>query len=379
MAKLPLLTISGAVAVLHVCSGSVSAAVTDISAQSSTTCAVVDGAAWCWGWSGPFGLLGNQVENTSSARPLKVKGLENVSAISVGGHVCAIASGAVWCWGDNRWGQLGIGTRKTALWPTAVKGLPAPVTAISAGQFHTCAIAAGEVWCWGHGIYGQLGNGQRRDVAHPVRVTGLGAGVSAIATSSQASCAITAGVVKCWGLNTQSVLGAFKKADSALPVAIADVKDATAISCGYAKCCAIGAGAVKCWGDMGSVADPSAPPVSAARTIDGISNAVAVAVDNHVCAISDRRLMCWGDNQYGQTGGRSPSGSPFAVRRPTKVKGLTGVTHVAIGLSHTCAIADRKAYCWGNYFEGDLGTGKQGDGRMFDPSLNETEPQPVKW
>ena len=373
------MTSSTIIGLLHVLSSAAYAAVTDISAQSRTTCAVVDGGAWCWGSSSLFGLLGNQVEDTVSATPVKVKGLKDVSAISVGGHVCAIASGAVWCWGDNRWGELGIGTKKTALSPTLVKGLPAPVTAISAGQYHTCAIAAGEAWCWGHGIYGQLGNGQRRDVARPVRVSNLGAEVSAIATSSQASCAITRGVVKCWGLNSQSVLGPFKKADSALPVEIPGIVDATAVSCGYAKCCAIAAGAVTCWGDMASVADPKASPIAVPRRVDGMAHAAALAVDNHVCAIADRKLMCWGDNDYGQTGSSSAQDRTGFIRRPTKVKGLVDVTHVATGISHTCAIANGNAYCWGNSSDGELGIGRQAAGPTFDRSLNETEPQPVKW
>lgn len=374
------MTASTVIALLHILSNATYAAVTDISAQSSTNCAVVDGAAWCWGSSGLFGLLGNGVENTISARPIKVKGLEKgVSAISVGGHVCAIASEAVWCWGDNRWGELGIGTKKTALSPTVVRGLPTPVTAISAGQFHTCAIAAGDAWCWGHGIYGQLGNGHRRDITRPVKVNDLGGAVTAIATSSQASCAIVGGLVKCWGLNSQSVLGTFKKADSAVPVEIPGVKDATAISCGYAKCCVITAGAVRCWGDMASVADPKAPPASVPTTVDGISGAVALAVDTHTCAIADQRLLCWGDNWHGEAGSSNRGAHAELLRHPTRVKGLAGVSHVATGAQHTCAIADGRAYCWGNSSDGELGTGKQAAGPISDPTLNETEPQPVKW
>jgi serine/threonine-protein kinase len=354
------------------------AAVTDISAQSSTTCAVADGAAWCWGDNASYGLLGNGFAWGASATPVKVQGLEkDVSAISVGGHVCAIASGAVWCWGDNRWGELGIGSKTTALTPRRVDGLPAPVTAISAGQYHTCAIAAGEAWCWGHGIYGQLGNGQRRDVSRPVKVRELGDGVTAIATSAQASCAVARAVVKCWGLNSQAELGPFKRADSAVPVEIAGVSDATAVSCGYAKCCAIAAGAVKCWGDMASVVEPDAPAVKDPIAIAAVVGAGSVAVDGHVCATVARKLLCWGDNQHGQVAPKTDGDG--SVRAPTEVRGLRGVTQVAVGRTHTCAIADGKAYCWGNFSAGQLGNGKRAADSMFDPSLNQPAPQLVKW
>lgn len=365
---------------LHLVSRHVDAEVTDISAQASTTCAVADGAAWCWGDSGLFGLLGNGIAKTASAIPVRVKGLnKDVSAVSVGGHVCAIVTGAVWCWGDNRWGQLGIGTKKTALTPTLVQGLPAPVTAISAGQYHTCAVAAGQAWCWGHGIYGQLGNGQRRDVVRPVRVKNLDDDVTAVATSSQASCAVTKGAVKCWGLNSQAELGPYKKADSAIPVEIPGVAGATTISCGYARCCAIAAGAVKCWGDMGPGSDPRARSLKDPSTVIGISRARALAVDGHICAIAEGKLMCWGDNDHGQAGSVSPDGQPRTVASPAEVKGLVGVTHVATGIHHTCAIADGKAYCWGNLSSGQLGTGERAAESMFDPWLNKADPQPVKW
>src|SRR5688572_3924658 len=62
---------------------------------------------------------------------------------------CAVVSGAAYCWGGNTNGQLGNGGLSPAFAPTAVPGLSSGVSAISLGSKHACAVVNGGAWCWG--------------------------------------------------------------------------------------------------------------------------------------------------------------------------------------------------------------------------------------
>jgi alpha-tubulin suppressor-like RCC1 family protein len=87
------------------------------------------------------------------------------------------------------------------------------------------------------------------------------------------------------------------------------------------------------------------------KCTDGASGACcqAIAVASggaHSCAITDApargALYCWGANESGQVNGAS--GGPVLV--PQKIK-TGGVTAVALGAAHTCAIVSGAVECWG--------------------------------
>jgi alpha-tubulin suppressor-like RCC1 family protein len=91
-----------------------------VSGNGSTTCAVIDGRAKCFGQA-QYGAVGNgRVAYEKICRPEPVLGLCSPIAIGVGlEHACAIeAMGSVKCWGRNEYGQLGDGTTEDR--PTAV-------------------------------------------------------------------------------------------------------------------------------------------------------------------------------------------------------------------------------------------------------------------
>ncbi len=83
---------------------------------------------------------------------------------------------------------------------------------------------------------------------------------------------------------------------------------------------------------------------------DGGIRVVSLAAGHaHVCALmNDRTVRCWGSNGCGQLGDGTQSGS--ATARPVSVGDggvLQGVTSVAAGFRHTCAVAMGRVYCWG--------------------------------
>jgi alpha-tubulin suppressor-like RCC1 family protein len=94
-----------------------------------------------------------------------------VTAIDAGGaRSCAIVDGAAKCWGGNRLGSLGDGTMMDSHVPVQVQGLTSGVVDISIGDTHICAVTSdGAVWCWGGNDYGQLGDGSRIRSSVPVR------------------------------------------------------------------------------------------------------------------------------------------------------------------------------------------------------------------
>lgn len=102
-----------------------------ISTSGAHTCALTtDGAAYCWGANFPRPLLGTPTvtercgvrpARECSTRPLPVHTDVRFRQISVGSHACGVSTqGAVYCWGDNSSGQLGNGTVRPSITPTAV-------------------------------------------------------------------------------------------------------------------------------------------------------------------------------------------------------------------------------------------------------------------
>jgi alpha-tubulin suppressor-like RCC1 family protein len=127
-----------------------------ISAGFGHTCALSGGAAFCWGRN-DRGQLGSaradeQCEGVAcNPLPVRVSGLGGITSISAGGdHTCAMSNGAAYCWGSNQYGQLGVETR-TVNNPRPLRvQRPERLVAIEARGVSTCGRTAdGERICWG--------------------------------------------------------------------------------------------------------------------------------------------------------------------------------------------------------------------------------------
>ncbi|MFM9379364.1 protein kinase domain-containing protein, partial [Gordonia sp. VNK21] len=93
-----------------------------LSTDGSTTCAVRDGQAYCWG-ANESGQVGDGTTEQRTT-PVKVPGLGTVSSIVVGGGtVCAIADEQLYCWGANESGKVGDGTTEPVGKPARVGDL----------------------------------------------------------------------------------------------------------------------------------------------------------------------------------------------------------------------------------------------------------------
>jgi alpha-tubulin suppressor-like RCC1 family protein len=342
-----------------------------IAAGHSHTCAVTgSGGVKCWG-KNEHGELGNGTFNASLV-PVDVTGLRTgVRSVVAGwGHTCALTtSGGVKCWGYNQNGELGNGTNTKSNIPVDVRGLSSGVKSLEAGDDHTCALMeSGQVKCWGFNEYGQLGDGTAVDRNAPVDVQGIIPPVVAVAAGWGHTCALTdQGAVKCWGNNHYGQVGDGSSIENLhTPVNVAGLAyGVAAISADGGHTCALLArGVLECWGNnkYGQLGDGTAEVREVPVPVVGLTTDIAkvVAGWNHTCVVKGSGdVVCWGWNYYGQLG----NGIRTTSTRPTDAGELaSGVTDLALGWGHTCAITDSGGVqCWGLNDKGQVGDDSTSD------------------
>jgi alpha-tubulin suppressor-like RCC1 family protein len=302
-----------------------------VAAGASHNCAIVNGAVHCWGDNG-HGQLGRNLANgaTFSRVPGQIPNLTNVRAIAAGNaHTCAVVNGAAKCWGFNLVGQLGNSQNLDSHSPVDVTNLGSGVQAVTAGGQHSCAIVNGAAKCWGFNGDGQLGTTTPTPDGsnQPVPVNGLGSGVTAIVAGLNHTCAVVNGGVKCWGSNASGQLG--NGTTNPVPpgtlVSLASLASgATGIVAGQSHTCAISAGgAAMCWGANGQGqlgSDPNDPgPHPSPTPLPALAGGVRTLYSgyDHTCAVAKGGLQCWGSNQSGQLAQNPDDGSqsptPIAI------------------------------------------------------------------
>jgi alpha-tubulin suppressor-like RCC1 family protein len=234
------------------------------------------------------------------------------------------------------------------------------LVAVAGGYEHACALTtAGGVQCWGQNGSGQLGNATTTPSLAPIAVPSLASGVKAIAVGGNHSCALTTGgSVECWGSNTYGQLGNDSTTDSDVPTVVPYLaSDIAGIVAGFNHTCAVtSGGGVECWGDnqSGQLGNGSTQQSLVPVAVMGLSAGVTTlaAGYGHTCAVTQAGVECWGANAFGQLGNNSTTDSPV----PVLVAGLSsGVVAIAAGTQHTCAVVSGLVRCWGDNSFSQLG------------------------
>jgi len=126
-----------------------------------------DGTVWEMGYQDIYDEKGDYTYTyTYDLKAHKLDGFENITAIACrGDNLIALKDdGTVWMIGNNCYGQLGMDAgygdpNSNFIRPIQIKGLTG-VKAVSMGYMHAVALKNdGTVWAWGMNNQGQLGDG----------------------------------------------------------------------------------------------------------------------------------------------------------------------------------------------------------------------------
>ena len=134
----------------------------EISAGNSHSCGLTTtGEAYCWGYN-TYGQVGDGTTDHPRLVPVAVTGSLIFSKISAGNiYSCGLTTaGTAYCWGYNGpYGKIGDGSTVTKLVPTAVSG-GLTFSQIDTGSYsHSCGVTTtGAAYCWGYNNYGQIGD-----------------------------------------------------------------------------------------------------------------------------------------------------------------------------------------------------------------------------
>ena len=148
-------------------------------------------------------------------------------------------------------------------------------------------------------------------------------------------------------------------------------RQAATISSGAWHACVVDTiGDAECWGYAGSgqLGSPGgsgnySPPSRVLLDAVGDPNLAAIdAGESHTCALTQAgRALCWGSDAQGRLGNGAVPGTGYTPVRVMTSHLASNPTWVDIsaGGGHTCAIdTDGRAFCWGNGYLGQVGTGE---------------------
>jgi cysteine-rich repeat protein len=300
--------------------------------------------------------------------PLPV--VERGSSMAAGAsHKCVISpSGQVRCFGASNFGQAGVGHGDgPALEPVGIDMRPSVPGSLSVRGNIGCSLRSLDqsVMCWGQINADGQPNPQDYQVTSR-RVFALMDGVCAQKQDGRIWCegnnqVGSLGLGETERLEAMTLVDSFGKPaqiQGSQWASLGDITEQLELCDGGTDChnhtCVLHQDrSIRCtganrWGQVG-VAEPAI--VRELTTVAFTGFPVSLAVGGyHTCLLDIvGKVHCWGYNGFGQLG-QEPSQDPtfHKVSTPTEVLNLTGVTEIAAGAHHTCAlVGNQQVKCWG--------------------------------
>jgi alpha-tubulin suppressor-like RCC1 family protein len=257
-----------------------------------------DSRLWVWGWNTDFCLGDSAIKEGSRVKtPTRImKNWDDVIFISAGwGYSAAIRKGGtLYTWGGNVNYQLGDGTNIERKNPVQI-GKYDEWRTVSCGYIHTLAIKKdGTLWAWGAGNKGILGDGTW-DIpkSQPIQIGTDNNWVSVSACTQHSLGLKSDGTLWAWGWNNYFGLG-----DSTIP-------------------------------ELNELFNA----VNRPRQIGTDNDWVSISGKNYINAATRKDGSLW---QWGLLPSSETSNKVFKV--PTKIKNMSNVIFVDVGIEHTMFI-----------------------------------------
>ena len=170
-------------------------------------------------------------------QPIQVSSIKDtVVAVACGiFHTLVLTSDrSVLAMGGNNFGQLGIGNKRSSLYPIIVKGLE-KIATIAAANISAAVTENGEVFIWGTGVFGEY--------LIPTKLKGINKPIKKIKIGGNFGAAVDCnGALYTWGSNTNGELGLgdFSPREQGSQVISMQGKCIEDISCGGSYAIALG-------------------------------------------------------------------------------------------------------------------------------------------
>lgn len=316
------------------------------------------------------------------ALPVQYEPITSPTLDAAEAHTCAVRQGALYCWGENDQGQLGTGDFNPRDQATRI-GQASDWAAVVVGHKHTCAARTdGTLSCWGEHSSGQLGprlpvtDTARSAVPIEIPLPAPVANMTAGDSGSRHTCAVLVdATLWCWGDNGEAQAAQGTSNLTGVPYytepqRVLDVADWVDVSSSQGHVCALRAsGELWCWGRNNDgeccAEDTVDGEISRPRRVphpDGTRTWTLVETsNNHTCALDDaQELWCWGQNGNWVFGRAEPrqTFTPIKVDLSALEPGEAPVA-LSSDTFNMCARTNKaKAWCWGSNFSGQFGAGR---------------------
>lgn len=320
-----------------------------VSAGSSFSCGISkQGVLKCWGANDKGQIPGASIEGVSV--PFVVDSGVKYNFVSVyGNRGCGVTeSNALNCWGDSQ--------------PLQVVDGGVSYSSVALANVHACGITdSQDLKCWGKNSYAIMGTGLTDSTEYPPTAIDPTTKYRKVVVSANHACALTLdNELKCWGSNPQKQI----QFDSQARFPLTQIQDGTDtfldVAIGTSHTCSLNQdGEAKCWGansylQMGNGLEDEIfmdrTTVATSARFTSLSAGLTFT-----CGIreSDKKLLCWGFNQYGNLGNNVTTNAKVPVESH-----LDDVKFVSAGGNTTCALNSIGVlYCWGEDANGQSGQG----------------------